>query len=49
MAKLFFYLGVLLAGLIYFNLGEEAEEEESKTNITQSLKVFETLKDKNSM
>jgi hypothetical protein len=49
MAKLFFYLGVLLAGLISFYLGEDAEKEESKTNITESFKVSETLKDKHLM
>jgi len=45
MAKLFFYLGVLLASLINFYSGDEAEKDESKTAIIQSFKVSETLKD----
>lgn len=39
MAKLFFYLGVLLASLINIYSGDVAEKEVSKTVITQSFKV----------
>jgi len=45
MAKLFFYLGVLLASLINTHPKEQAEKEDSKKELTQSFKVSETLKD----
>lgn len=45
MAKFFFYLGILVASLINITQREFANKEESKTELTQSVQLSETLKD----